>query len=81
MKPFEDKPLTAVEKLRVAVAVLNDGWDPHKVATLLGVMPERVAEAVAMIQPALDGRPNDPIGSRIAGLDAVRRVTLNDADR
>lgn len=73
-KPFEDKPLSPAEKLRVAVAVLNDGWDQHKVAALLGVMPERVAEAIASIRPALDSPANDPIGQRILGLEAVARA-------
>jgi hypothetical protein len=52
---------------------LIDGWDAHKVAALLGVMPERVAEAVAVIKPALNGPANDPVGQRLAGLEAVAR--------
>lgn len=68
-----DRQLAAAERLRVAVAVLIDGWDMHKVAALLGVAPERVAEAVAAIKPVLSGPPNDPVGSRLAGLEAVAR--------
>jgi hypothetical protein len=64
----------------VAVAVLLNGWDAHKVAALLGVMPERVAEAVASLKPALESLPHDPVGQRLAGLEAVGRSIGGQSD-
>jgi hypothetical protein len=46
--------LTPGEKLRVAVAVLLDGFDQHKVAALMGVNPGRVNEAVMAVRKAID---------------------------
>ena len=46
--------LTPGEKLRVAVAVLLDGMDQHKVAALMGVNPGRVNEAVKAVRKAID---------------------------
>jgi hypothetical protein len=66
--------------LRVAVAVLINGWDTHKVAALLGVMPERVAEAVASLRPTLENLPHDPVGQRLAGLEAVARSVGGQSD-
>jgi hypothetical protein len=66
--------------LRVAVAVLIDGWDTHKVAALLGVEPLRVAEAVASLKPALENQPHDPVGRRLAGMDAVARSVGGQSD-
>jgi hypothetical protein len=64
----------------VAVAVLINGWDTHLVAALLGVRPERVAEAVASLKPALESLPHDPVGQRLAGLEAVSRSIGGDHD-
>ena len=50
--------LTPAEKLRVAVAVLIDGFDQHRVAALMGVNPGRVNEAVVAIRKAIE--PEDP---------------------
>jgi DNA-binding transcriptional regulator YdaS (Cro superfamily) len=47
------------EKLRVAVAVLLDGFDQHKVAALMGVNPGRVNEAVQAVRRAIDPEAND----------------------
>jgi hypothetical protein len=47
--------LTPAEKLRVAVAVLVDGIDQHKVAALMGVNQGRVGEAVAAVRKAIEG--------------------------
>jgi hypothetical protein len=54
--PYEEHKtaLTPPEKLRVAVAVLLDGVDQHKVAALMGVNPGRVAEAVAAVRKAIE---------------------------
>ena len=46
--------LTPTEKLRVAVAVLIDGFDQHKVAALMGVNPGRVNEAVMAVKRAIE---------------------------
>lgn len=46
--------LTPGQRLRVAVAVLLDGFDQHRVAALMGVNPGRVNEAVAAVRLALD---------------------------
>jgi plasmid maintenance system antidote protein VapI len=46
--------LTPGEKLRVAVAVLLDGFDQHRVAALMGVNPGRVNEAVMAVRKAID---------------------------
>ena len=46
--------LTPGEKLRVAVAVLLDGMDQHKVAAMMGVNPGRVNEAVSAVRKAID---------------------------
>ena len=46
--------LTPAEKLRVAVAVLVDCFDQHKVAALMGVNPGRVAEAIAAVRKAIE---------------------------
>lgn len=57
MKPnYQDHKtaLTPAEKLRVAVAVLVDGFDQHKVAALMGVNPGRVAEAVVAVRNAIE---------------------------
>jgi plasmid maintenance system antidote protein VapI len=53
---FEERKtaLTPGEKLRVAVAVLLDGFDQHKVAALMGVNPGRVNEAVMAVRKAID---------------------------
>jgi len=47
--------LTPAEKLRVAVAVLVDGVDQHKVAALMGVNQGRVNELVSAIRRVLEG--------------------------
>jgi hypothetical protein len=60
--------------------VIINGWDPHKVAALLGVVPERVAEAVASLKPGLENLPNDPVGRRLAGLEAVSRSVGGQSD-
>ena len=59
-KPYVDHrtALTPQEKLRVAVAVLIDGFDQHRVAALMGVNPGRVNEAVTAIRQAIE--PEDP---------------------
>jgi hypothetical protein len=56
MTLFEEhkSALTPGEKLRVAVAVLLDGFDQHKVAALMGVNPGRVNEAVMAVRKAID---------------------------
>jgi len=46
--------LTPAEKLRVAVAVLVDEVDQHKVAALMGVNPGRVGEIVSKIRRVLE---------------------------
>lgn len=46
--------LTPGEKLRVAVAVLLDGFDQHRVANLMGVNLGRVNEAVGAVRRAID---------------------------
>jgi DNA-binding transcriptional regulator YdaS (Cro superfamily) len=51
--------LTPGERLRVAVAVLLDGFDQHKVAALMGVNPGRVNEAVQAVRRAIDPEAND----------------------
>jgi hypothetical protein len=63
---MKDKPcaehktsLTPAEKLRVAVAVLLDGVDQHRVAALLGVNQGRVNEAVAAVRQAIDPDPEE----------------------
>ena len=63
---MRDKPyvehrtaLTPAEKLRVAVAVLVDGFDQHKVAALMGVNAGRVAEAVVAVRQAIDPESNN----------------------
>lgn len=63
---MRDKPylehkasLTPAEKLRVAVAVLIDGVDQHKVAALMGVNQGRVNEAVVAVRKAIDPDNND----------------------
>jgi hypothetical protein len=55
-KPYIDHKasLTPAEKLRVAVAVLVDGFDQHKVANLMGVNPGRVNEAVVAVRQAIE---------------------------
>jgi hypothetical protein len=78
MKPYEDRKtsLTPAEKLRVAVAVLNDGWEPHRVAALLGVHPDLVAAAVSAVGAAVEPAAKADLGvaARIAGLSAVERA-------
>lgn len=74
MNLSEDRQLSPNERLRVAVAVLINGWDTHKVAALLGVEPERVAEAVVSLKGSLENQPHDPVGRRLAGMDAVARA-------
>ena len=51
--------LTPGERLRVAVAVLLDGMDQHKVAAMMGVNPGRVNEAVMAVRRAIDPEAND----------------------
>jgi hypothetical protein len=58
---MKDKPymehktsLSPAEKLRIAVAVLVDGMDQHKIAALMGVNAGRVAEAVNAVRKALE---------------------------
>jgi hypothetical protein len=58
---MKDKPylehrttLTPAERLRVAVAVLVDGFDQHRVAALMGVNPGRVNEAVVAVRKAIE---------------------------
>jgi DNA-directed RNA polymerase specialized sigma24 family protein len=46
--------LTPAEKLRVAVAVLIEGFDQHRVAALMGVNLGRVNEAVTAVRQAID---------------------------
>jgi hypothetical protein len=46
--------LTPAEQLRVAVAVIVDGIDQHKVAALMGVNPGRVANAVTTARKAFN---------------------------
>jgi hypothetical protein len=46
--------LTPAEKLKVAYAVLINGWDQHEVAALMGVNPGRVNEAVMAVRKAID---------------------------
>jgi hypothetical protein len=55
-KPYLDHraSLSPAEKLRVAVAVLLEGFDQHKVAALMGVNQGRVAEAVGAVRKAID---------------------------
>jgi hypothetical protein len=64
---MKDKPyvehkaaLTPAEKLRVAVAVLVDGFDQHKVAALMGVNMGRVNEAVVAVRQAIDPDNAEP---------------------
>ena len=64
---MKDKPyvehkaaLTPAEKLRVAVAVLIDGFDQHKVAALMGVNMGRVNEAVVAVRQAIDPDDAEP---------------------
>jgi hypothetical protein len=64
---MKDKPylepkvaLTPAEKLRVAVAVLIEGFDQHRVAALMGVNPGRVNEAVMAVRQAID--PENEVG-------------------
>lgn len=67
--------LTPQEKLRVAVAVIIDGFDQHKVAALMGVNPGRVNEAVQDIRKAIgidNGGEKLPPPPRDAA-DAARR--------
>ena len=57
--------LMPAEKLRVAVAVLADGYDQHRVAALMGVNAGRVAEAVVAVRKAIDpdsGEQEEPNG-------------------
>lgn len=63
---MRDKPylehkaaLTPAEKLRVAVAVLVDGFDQHRVAALMGVNPGRINEAVVAVRQAIDPDANE----------------------
>lgn len=57
---FEPKAaLTPAEKLRVAVAVLVEGWDQHRVAALMGVNPGRINEAVMAVRKAIDPEAED----------------------
>jgi hypothetical protein len=68
---MKDKPylepkasLTPAEKLRVAVAVLIEGFDQHRVAALMGVNPGRVNEAVMAVRQAIDpdeAQPHAPL--------------------
>lgn len=51
--------LTPGQKLRVAVAVLLDGFDQHKVAALMGVNPGRVNEAVQAVRKAIEPEAKD----------------------
>lgn len=58
---MRDKPyletktaLTPAERLKAAYAVLINGWDQHEVASLMGVNPGRVNEAVTAIRKAID---------------------------
>jgi hypothetical protein len=76
----EDRQLTPNERLRVGVAVLINGWDTHKVAALLGVEPERVAEAVASLKLSLENMSTDRVGARLAGLEAVARSVGGQSD-
>lgn len=59
-KPYVERKasLTPAEKLRVAVAVLVDGFDQHRVAALMGVNPGRVNEAVVAVRDAIE--PSSP---------------------
>ena len=41
------------EKLKVAVAVLINGWNQHDIAAFMGVNPGRVNEAVKEIKAAV----------------------------
>jgi 3-dehydroquinate dehydratase len=63
-KPYAEHKtaLTPAEKLRVAVAVLVDGMDQHRVAALMGVNPGRVAEAVVAIRDAIENVSTDQQG-------------------
>ncbi|HEY1881229.1 MAG TPA: hypothetical protein VGG68_14980 [Caulobacteraceae bacterium] len=56
MKDFAERKtaLSAQEKLRVVVAVLVDGIDQHKVASLMGVNPGRVNEIVVAVRRLLE---------------------------
>jgi outer membrane receptor protein involved in Fe transport len=65
---MRDKPylehkvaLTPAEKLRVAVAVLVDGFDQHRVAALMGVNPGRINEAVVAVRQAIDPENNEAV--------------------
>jgi hypothetical protein len=51
--------LSPAEKLRVAVAVLLDGFDQHRVAALMGVNMGRVNEAVMAVRKAIDPENNE----------------------
>jgi hypothetical protein len=61
-KPYVEHKaaLTPAEKLRVAVAVLVDGFDQHKVAALMGVNMGRVNEAVVAVRQAIDPDNAEP---------------------
>jgi len=51
--------LTPAEKLRVAVAVLADGIDQHKVAALMGVNQGRIGEFISKIRNVLEDNPDN----------------------
>ena len=62
-KPYMEHKtaLTPGEQLRVAVAVILDGFDQHKVAALMGVNMGRVNTAVKRVLHAIDPENNpDP---------------------
>jgi hypothetical protein len=67
MKNYAERKtaLTPQEKLRVVVAVLVDGIDQHKVASLMGVNPGRVNEIVVMVRNLLEKRDNGEIGEEL----------------
>jgi hypothetical protein len=88
MKAFEETKttLTPSEKVRVAVAVLIDGWDMQRVATLMGVPVEQVIGAVNAIKQVAES-DNDLLDferrlrSRTAGVSAVQRALTEIPDR
>lgn len=61
-KPYAEHKtaLSPAERLRVAVAVLVDGYDQHRIAALMGVNPGRVAEAVVAVRRAIDPEGETP---------------------
>jgi hypothetical protein len=65
--------LTPAEKLRVAVAVLADGIDQHKVAALMGVNPGRVGEFISKIRRLLEeDEDQDMLPNAVISAEEVR---------